>query len=86
MVALLMSLCFISHLNRISMSVAGDARIMKQYDITPEEMGWVYSAFLIVYTVVMIPGGIFIDRYGWRASLVLVGCGSAVFCFRPVRF
>lgn len=79
-VALLMALCFISHLNRISMSVAADERIMKGYGITPERMGMVYSAFLLVYTVFMIPGGFFIDRFGARVALAVMGFGSAVFC------
>ena len=78
-VALLMALCFISHLNRISMSVAADERIMKQYSIAPKEMGMVYSAFLLVYTICMIPGGFFIDRFGARVALMVVGFGSAFF-------
>lgn len=79
-VGLLMAFCFISHLNRISMSVAGDERIMNQYGIAPEKMGMVYSAFLLVYTVFMIPGGFFIDRFGPRTALAVVGFGSAAFC------
>src|SRR6185436_5194958 len=43
-------------------------------------MGMVYSAFLLVYTLFMIPGGFFIDRVGPRASLAVVALGSAVFC------
>ena len=78
-VSLLMALCFISHLNRISMAVAGDERIMKQFSIAPERMGAIYSAFLLVYTVCMIPGGFFIDRFGARRALMVVGFGSAVF-------
>ena len=78
-VALLMALCFISHLNRISMAIAGDARIMKQFSFTPEDMGKVYSAFLLVYTLCMIPGGFFIDRFGARVALMVVGFGSALF-------
>src|SRR6266511_4602111 len=74
-----MALCFISHLNRISMAVAGDERIMKQFSIAPEKMGVIYSAFLLVYTIGMIPGGFFIDRFGARAALMVVGFGSALF-------
>ncbi|PYM13589.1 MAG: hypothetical protein DME18_08625, partial [Verrucomicrobia bacterium] len=74
-----MALCFISHVNRISMAVAGDERIMKQFSIAPEKMGAVYSAFLLVYTICMIPGGFFIDRFGARTALVVVGFGSALF-------
>src|SRR5438046_683722 len=79
-VALLMALCFISHFNRASMASAGDERIMKQYGISTEQMGVVYSAFLIVYTIGMIPGGFFIDRYGPRVALALMGFGTASFC------
>src|SRR2546430_9539409 len=78
--ALLMALCFISHFNRASMASAGDERLMKQFNITPEAMGWVYSAFLIVYTICMVPGGMFIDRFGPRAALMLVAFGTALFC------
>src|SRR6478672_2129099 len=77
---LLMALCFISHFNRASMASAGDERIMKQFGISAEQMGVVYSAFLLVYTIFMIPGGFFIDRFGPRTALAVVGFGSAVFC------
>src|SRR5436190_182618 len=78
--ALLMALCFISHFNRASMASAGDERIMKQFGISTEQMGVVYSAFLVVYTVFMIPGGFFIDRFGPRIALAGMGIGTAVFC------
>jgi ACS family D-galactonate transporter-like MFS transporter len=78
-VALLMALAGISHFNRISMPIAGDLRVMAQYGITPVEMGWIYSAFLITYTACMIPGGWLIDRLGAKAALTAVGLGSALF-------
>jgi MFS family permease len=78
--ALLMALCFSNHFNRASMASAGDERLIKQFNISPESMGWVYSAFLIFYTIFMIPGGLFIDRFGPRAALMLMGFGTAFFC------
>jgi MFS family permease len=77
-VALLMALCFISHANRAAMSVAGTDRIMSQYGISPTQMGMIYSSFLLVYSLCMIPGGVFIDRFGPRRALLLVGFGSAI--------
>src|SRR5258708_8005962 len=77
---LLMALCFISHFNRASMASAGDERIMKQFGISTEQMGVVYSAFLVVYTVFMIPGGFFIDRFGPRIALAGMGIRTALFC------
>lgn len=78
MVGMLMSLCFISHVNRVSMSVAGTDRIMDQYGIDPVKMGSIYSAFLFVYSICMIPGGVLIDRAGPRRALMLVGFSSAL--------
>src|SRR6266508_5915113 len=43
-------------------------------------MGVVYSAFLVVYTIFMIPGGFFIDRFGPRVALTAMGIGTALFC------
>src|SRR5690348_5349111 len=40
-------------------------------------MGLVYSAYLFVYTLLMIPGGWLIDRIGPRAALGLMGFLSA---------
>ncbi len=78
-VALLMTLVGISHFNRISMPIAGDELIMTRYEIEPTRMGVVYSAFLVTYTLCMIPGGWFIDRFGAKRALMTVGFGSAVF-------
>src|SRR5690349_24229946 len=43
---------------RSSMSVAGTDRIMGQFSIEPTKMGAVYSAFLLIYSICMIPGGL----------------------------
>ena len=67
------------HFNRIGISVAGAERIIPRYGIAPKSMGMVYSAFLVVYTLAMLPGGWFIDRFGARTALVLLGFGSTVF-------
>jgi sugar phosphate permease len=78
-VGLLMAYSFMTWFNRVSMSVAGNARIMQEYDISPTEMGLVYSAFLFAYAVFMTPGGWFIDRFGAKVALVAMGFGSALF-------
>ncbi|OAI42239.1 hypothetical protein AYO40_01905 [Planctomycetaceae bacterium SCGC AG-212-D15] len=78
-VALLMAYAFFCHINRISMSVAGTERIMGEYQISETQMGYVYSAYLLIYTFCMTPGGWLIDRRGARTALLLMGFGSAVF-------
>ena len=52
---------------------------MPAHGISETTMGWVYSSYLILYTICMIPGGWFIDRFGTRAALMVVGFGSAFF-------
>jgi MFS family permease len=77
--ALLMAYSAMIQFHRIGITVAGNLRIMEQYQIDPVAMGWVYSAFLLVYTLCMAPGGWVIDRLGPRAALAIVGFGSALF-------
>lgn len=78
-VTLLMLVAAVGHFNRVGMSVAGAERIIPQYEIQPAKMGLVYSAFLLCYTLAMLPGGWFIDRFGARAALAVFGFGSAIF-------
>ena len=63
-VLLLMGFCFLGHLNRLSIVVAADNRLMKEFHFAPDEMGMVYSAFLFAYTVCMTPAGWLIDCWG----------------------
>jgi MFS family permease len=67
------------HFNRIGITVAGAERIIPHSGVSPESMGKVYSAFLLIYTLAMLPGGWFIDRFGARAALVLLGFSSTLF-------
>ena len=67
------------HFNRIGISVAGSERIIPEYGIKPDRMGMIYSAFLLFYTLAMIPGGWLIDRFGARAALIALGLGSTLF-------
>ena len=78
-VPLLMMVVATAHFNRISISVAGAERIVAEYAVSPERMGLIYSSFLLFYTVAMLPGGWFIDRFGARTALLLLGFGSAIF-------
>jgi MFS family permease len=78
-VALLIAFSFMTWFNRVSMSVAYDERIKEQTGISPEAMGYVYSAFLFAYMIFMTPGGWFIDRFGAWTALVVMGFGSAFF-------
>ena len=42
-------------------------------------MGVIYSAFILSYGILMIPGGRLADRFGPRRVLTVMGLGAAVF-------
>jgi sugar phosphate permease len=77
-VAMLVGLVFLAHFNRIAISVAGSERFIG-HGLSEEQMGRVYSAFLLVYTIGMLPGGWLIDRLGPRWALTQMGVGLG-FC------
>jgi MFS transporter, ACS family, D-galactonate transporter len=74
-----MAFTFLGHVNRLSMRVAGDERLMADFCFAPEEMGLVYSAFLAAYTLCMTPGGWLIDHWGPKTVLLMLAVGSACF-------
>jgi MFS transporter, ACS family, D-galactonate transporter len=78
-VVLLMLVVGLGHFNRIAISVAGAERIIPETGIDGVRMGQVYSAFLLFYTLAMVPAGWLIDRWGARATLVVFCFGSALF-------
>ena len=80
-VSLLMALAFLCHFNRISMSVAGTEKIMPDFGVSEVRMGTIYSAYLFVYTLFMMPGGWLIDRLGAKFALGLMAFGSALLVF-----
>jgi ACS family D-galactonate transporter-like MFS transporter len=78
-VAMLMGFTVLGHFNRISISVAAKEKFIGPGLMTPEQMGTVYSTFLVVYTLCMLPGGWLIDRIGPRLTMAGMGLGLG-FC------
>lgn len=76
---MLMGFTILGHFNRVSISVAGKAKFIGPGLLTEEQMGMVYSAFLLIYTLGMLPGGWVIDRMGSRLALTGMGLGMG-FC------
>src|SRR5262249_54043884 len=72
-IALLMAYSAVNHFNRTCMPAAGTEHILKEYDIDETQIGMVYSAFLLAYTICMTPGGWVIDRWGGRRALAWMG-------------
>jgi len=59
---------FVNYFLRNALSVAYPS-IQGEFGYTNQEMGWILNAFNISYTLMMIPGGIFGERYGPRRAL-----------------
>ncbi len=76
-VVLLVGLSLMSYFQRTAMSIAGPS-IAREFSLTETQMGAIYSAFLLGYAFLMIPGGWLADRIGPRLTLGIVGFGTAV--------
>jgi MFS family permease len=77
-VGLMIACSVMSYFDRTIMSIAGP-EIMKEFDISPTRMGSVYSAFILSYAIMMIPGGHLADRLGPRLTLLLMSLSAALF-------
>src|ERR1700730_17803830 len=69
-VACLCSLAFLTIVDRVSISVATSAMLV-DLGINDASFGWVFGAFAVGYTLMMVPSGWLADRYGPRKTLAL---------------
>ena len=65
---LLCAVALVNFFQRTSITVAGDS-IMKDFHFTQTQMGTVFSAFVLGYTLFQVPGGMLADRFGPRRVL-----------------
>ena len=78
-VALLMlAFSVMDYFNRTIMSISGPD-IIKEFSLSETQMGSIYSAFILSYALLMIPGGHLADRFGPRIVIAFMGLGSALF-------
>src|SRR6266852_2285618 len=77
-IILLFGFSMISYFDRTIMSIAGP-QLMKDFSLSPTQMGSVYSAFILGYGLLMVPGGHVSDRFGPRVTLAFMGVFSAAF-------
>lgn len=78
-VIMLMGFTFLGHFNRNGITVAAKAHFIGEGLLTEVQMGQVYSAFLWIYTLCMLPGGWVIDLIGPRRAMTAMGLGLG-FC------
>jgi MFS transporter, ACS family, glucarate transporter len=65
---LLFLISVVTYIDRVNISVTA-RQMMPAYGLTDQEMGWVFSAFVIGYALFQIPGGWLADRWGVRVVL-----------------
>jgi MFS family permease len=68
---ILAALSIITFIDRLAIAVTGPA-IQKDLDISPEQWGWVLSAYVIAYAVFEIPSGAMGDKHGYRKELTRI--------------
>lgn len=78
-VLMLMGFAALGHFNRLSIAVAGGEVFIPKVGISETRMGWVYTTFLIIYTIGMLPGGWLIDRLGSARVMTLYGVSMGTF-------
>lgn len=57
---------------RMCISVAAPT-MQQQLGLSPLQMGWVFSSFLVGYVIFQVPGALFGERFGARRSILWLG-------------
>jgi D-galactonate transporter len=70
MLALILTATVISYIDRINISIVAPF-IAKDLGISKVDMGLIFSAFAWTYAFGLVPGGIFVDRFGSRLAYTL---------------
>lgn len=60
----------VTYIDRVNISVTA-RHMMPAYGLTEQDMGWVFSAFVLGYAFFQIPGGWLADRWGARTVLFI---------------
>ncbi|MBA3713922.1 MAG: MFS transporter, partial [Pyrinomonadaceae bacterium] len=69
--SLLFVLASLTYLDRLCISAAAPA-IIQEFNFTPVQMGYIFSAFTFAYALFEIPSGWLGDRFGTRQALTRI--------------
>ncbi len=78
MIGLLFCSSVVNYIDRVNISVAAPV-IMAATGWDTDRFGLVFSAFLVGYALLQIPGGLVADRWSARKVLALAFCGFSLF-------
>jgi MFS transporter, ACS family, glucarate transporter len=68
---LIFTLAVITYLDRLCISAAMPS-IAREFNLSPDQKGWIFSAFTIAYAAFEIPSGWLGDRFGARLALTRI--------------
>jgi predicted MFS family arabinose efflux permease len=71
LLSLIFTLTVITYLDRLCISAAMPA-IAREFNLSADQKGWIFSAFTIAYAAFEIPSGWLGDRYGSRLALTRI--------------
>jgi len=77
-VALIFGMGVLMFIDRVNISIAAKY-IMPEYGLSDVQMGWIFSAFVLGYAILQIPGGWLGDRFGPRRVLAGAICWWSAF-------
>ena len=78
LIAWLFVLSAVAYLDRVNVSIAGKM-IAAEYGLTNQQLGWVFSSFVMGYALFQAPSGRVADRFGARRALTLAAIWWAAF-------
>lgn len=70
-VLMLFTILVVNYMDRVALSVAAKS-ISTHFDLSPVQMGYLFSSFLWTYVICLIPVGMIVDRFGVK---MIVGGG-----------
>ncbi|MDH4097782.1 MAG: MFS transporter [Nitrospira sp.] len=86
MLGLLFAISVVTYIDRVNISVTA-RQMMPALGLTDQQMGFVFSAFVIGYALFQVPGGWFADRWGIRIVLTIAllwwSCFTALTAMAP---
>jgi len=77
-VALIFCMGVLMFIDRVNISIAAKY-LMPEYGLSDVQMGWIFSAFVLGYAILQIPGGWLGDRFGPRRVLAGAICWWSLF-------
>ena len=67
---LLFCVSVVTYIDRVNISVTA-RQMMPALGLTDQEMGWIFSSFVMGYALFQVPGGWLGDRWGARIVLTI---------------